>query len=68
MPGLWRRKGEIKKIDMQLREQLAEILEGLDFPVDTAHKVAKWNPFDQNAVATWFDPEYMFGWGGGGQI
>ncbi|MDE0041161.1 MAG: Eco57I restriction-modification methylase domain-containing protein, partial [Candidatus Poribacteria bacterium] len=26
-----------------------------------ADKVAKWNPYDQNASANWFDSEWMFG-------
>lgn len=28
---------------------------------ETAQLLAKWNPYDQNASADWFDSEYMFG-------
>ena len=30
-------------------------------PADDANKVAAWDPYDQNASADWFDPEWMFG-------
>ena len=32
-----------------------------DASLETARKVAHWKPYDQNAKADWFDPEYMFG-------
>ena len=47
--------------DQRLRKALAAELEGLGLPGGTADLVARWNPYDQNAVARWFDPEYMFG-------
>jgi hypothetical protein len=31
------------------------------FPGKTTEKLAKWNPYDQNASADFFDPEWMFG-------
>ena len=40
---------------------LADELKRADFGDDEADKIAAWNPFDQNAVAGWFDPEWMFG-------
>ena len=30
-------------------------------PPDDAEKIALWDPYDQNASADWFDPEWMFG-------
>ena len=40
---------------------LADELKRADFGDDEADKIAAWNPFDQNAVAAWFDPKWMFG-------
>ena len=47
------REDEIKKY--RLREKR------FDASFETAQKVAHWKPYDQNAKADWFDPEYMFG-------
>ena len=30
-------------------------------PADDAQKIARWDPYDQNATADWFDSEWMFG-------
>ena len=54
-----------RKKDEELRAELAVELKGSDFSPDTAEKIAHWNPYDQNAVADWFDAEYMFGERGG---
>ena len=56
-----RQKLACKKKDKELRGELATELENLGFPADTAHKIAQWDPYDQNASADWFDAEYMFG-------
>ena len=56
-----RRRGEIA----HLRDELAELLQterGL--PEETARKVTAWDQFDQNAAASFFDPEWMFGLAG----
>ena len=53
----------------ELREQLREVeqkeYEGrkkkFDFSFEDARKIAGWKPYDQNARADWFDPEWMFG-------
>ena len=29
-------------------------------PTEDAGKIAYWDPYDQNAKANWFDPEWMF--------
>ncbi|MGI9298200.1 MAG: Eco57I restriction-modification methylase domain-containing protein [Gammaproteobacteria bacterium] len=48
--------------DAQLREKLARgLAKSGDFGDEDAQKIARWNPYDQNAVAHWFDAEYMFG-------
>ena len=32
-----------------------------DFSFEDARKIAHWDPYDQNASADFFDPEWMFG-------
>ena len=56
-----RKKLEYKREDERLREELAKALESLGFPADDAKKIARWDPYTQNACAAWFDAEYMFG-------
>ena len=56
-----RRKLEYREQDTGLREQLAAALRETGFAGGEAGKVAQWDPYDQNASAAWFDPEYMFG-------
>ena len=56
-----RRKLEYRKQDTELREQLAAALRETGFAAGDADNVAQWDPYDQNASAAWFDPEYMFG-------
>ncbi len=56
-----RQKLACKHRDRELREELATELENLGFPTDAAHNIAKWDPYDQNVSAKWFDAEYMFG-------
>ena len=51
--------------DKRLRKALAGELLSVDLPAADAHKIAQWDPYDQNATADWFDPEYMFGVKGG---
>lgn len=54
-------KLECQETDRKLRAQLAAALEDTGFPPDAADALAKWNPYDQNATADWFDPYHMFG-------
>ena len=57
------RKRALRKRDEELRAKLATLLEAnheFAAPQD-AIQLAKWNPYDQNAVAEFFDPEWMFG-------
>ena len=56
-----RRKREYQRKDRQLRAALAAELKSMGTPADDAAKIAQWDPYDQNATADWFDPEWMFG-------
>jgi tRNA1(Val) A37 N6-methylase TrmN6 len=47
--------------DKQLRREIADLLIDDGWDNDAAHKIAKWDPFNQNSKADWFDPEWMFG-------
>ena len=50
-----------KREDKKLRRALATELRHVGMPPDDAEKIAHWDPYDQNASADWFDPEWMFG-------
>ena len=54
-------KRACKQKDTELRTELATELESIGMPADDAEKIAQWDPYDQNATADWFDPEWMFG-------
>ena len=55
------RKREYQRKDEQLRAELALELKSMGTPADDAERIAQWDPYDQNATADWFDPEWMFG-------
>ena len=55
------RKLACKRTDSNLRTELATELKSIGLPADDAEKLARWDPYDQNATANWFDPEWMFG-------
>ena len=59
--GARKTKRRLRGEDAELRRELARALEGTDFGSDDARAVAHWAPYDQNAHADWFDPEWMFG-------
>ncbi len=50
-----------KQKDTELRTELAAELKSIGMPADDAEKIAKWDPYDQNATVNWFDSEWMFG-------
>ena len=54
-------KWELKKKDRRIRDRLEQALVDNHWNQDTAGRIAGWNPYDQNACAEWFDPEWMFG-------
>jgi adenine-specific DNA-methyltransferase len=56
------RKEKCRQQDKKLREQLAELLMlNHEFQPKEAKMLAAWDPYDQNASAPFFDPEWMFG-------
>lgn len=60
------RKAKCREQDKQLREELAELLVGEhELQPKTAKMLAAWDPYDQNASAPFFDPEWMYGLSGG---
>ena len=60
-----REKLKCRREDAVLRTQLAVALRESDFPAADAAKISGWDPYDLNASADWFDPDYMFGIAGG---
>ena len=55
------RKLYCKNRDEKLRAELATELKSLGMFTDDAEKIAKWDLYDQNTTADWFDSELMFG-------
>ena len=56
-----RTKEKYRKHDRKIRRELSELLKRDGFPSETTEKIAHWDPYDQNATAEFFDPEWMFG-------
>ena len=55
-------KRRLREKDQELREKLAKLLaDDNNFAPEDAKQLAAWNPYDQNAVSKFFDPEWMFG-------
>ena len=55
-------KEKHRKQDKKLRGEILEMMmEEHKLPSETAEKMAQWDPYDQNAAADFFDPEWMFG-------
>ena len=55
-------KHRLREKDLALRKKLIELLsDENNFASDDAKQLAEWNPYDQNAVSPFFDPEWMFG-------
>ena len=55
-------KHRLREKDHALREKLAKLLSNdNNFGPEDAKQLAAWNPYDQNAVSPFFDPEWMFG-------
>lgn len=53
-------KKKYRQRDEELRNEIAEILKKGNLPVESAEKLASWDPYDQNGVSSFFDPEWMF--------
>ncbi|HEX8196258.1 MAG TPA: TaqI-like C-terminal specificity domain-containing protein [Pyrinomonadaceae bacterium] len=56
-----RTKEKYREKDKEIRLEIAELLKQGGIRADIADQITKWNPYDQNALADWFDAEYMFG-------
>ena len=56
-----KQKRDCKDRDEELRAELATELKSLGVSPDDADNMAHYKPYDQNAKANWFDPEWMFG-------
>ena len=55
-------KRRLREKDQELRKKLAKLLaDDNNFAPEDAIQLAAWNPYDQNAVSKFFDPEWMFG-------
>jgi hypothetical protein len=57
---LWA-KAKCREQDKKLRAEIAELLKRDGWGDTTAKQLAAWDPYDQNASAPFFDPEWMFG-------
>ena len=53
-------KLKYRQRDEELRNAIASELEKSGWKSDNAQKLAKWDPYDQNASSPFFDPEWMF--------
>jgi hypothetical protein len=54
-------KRKYREQDARLRAELAQLLQQAGWRDEIARKLAAWDPYDQNASADFFDPEWMFG-------
>jgi adenine-specific DNA-methyltransferase len=54
-------KEKYRREDEKLRVEISDLLTKDGFPQDTTEKLAKWNPYNQNASADFFNAEQMFG-------
>ncbi|MBI4378381.1 MAG: hypothetical protein HY578_04705, partial [Nitrospinae bacterium] len=54
-------KEKYRKTDDKLRAEISDLLQKDGFPRETTEKLARWNPYDQNSSADFFDLEWMFG-------
>ena len=55
-------KRKYRDLDAKIRTEISKLLEersGLSH--DDANRIANWDPYNQNASADFFDPEWMFG-------
>lgn len=56
-----REKRNYQDKDKILRLEISELLVSDGFPGETAREIAAFDPYDQNASCSFFDPEWMFG-------
>lgn len=56
-----RTKEKYRELDKELREAIAKELTKNGWDSEAAANLARWDPYNQNASASYFDPEWMFG-------
>jgi len=56
-----RDKLALQKRDVEIRKEIAGVLAGGGMSGEAAHRLAAWDPYDQNTSAPFFDPEWMYG-------
>ena len=56
-----RTKEKYRSLDKHIRADISQLLKSDGFPSETTEKIANWDPYDQNAIADFFDAEWMFG-------
>jgi type I restriction-modification system DNA methylase subunit len=61
-------KDKYRRRDEELRNAIGDLLKGTGLEVALADSLARWNPYNQNTSADFFDPEWMFGIGDGFDI
>jgi len=54
-------KVKYRDLDERLRIEISALLRKDGFPRETTDKLARWDPYNQNASADFFDQEWMFG-------
>ncbi|MBI4660670.1 MAG: Eco57I restriction-modification methylase domain-containing protein [Verrucomicrobia bacterium] len=54
-------KAKCREQDSALRNQMSRLLEAAGLSASQSRQLAGWDPYDQNASAGFFDPEWMFG-------
>jgi hypothetical protein len=58
-------KTKCRDQDQELREKMSGLLQAAGLSAAQSRQLSTWNPYDQNASAGFFDPEWMFGVGDG---
>lgn len=53
-------KREFREMDDKLRGEISALLKDDGFPQEVTRKLTSWDPYNQNASAEFFDPEWMF--------
>jgi hypothetical protein len=54
-------KAQYREQDKKLRDEISELLKKDGWGGESARLLAGWDPYNQNAHADFFDPEWMFG-------
>jgi len=54
-------KRKYREEEERLRREMSEVLMSDGWDTAVARKLARWDPYNQNATADFFDPEWMFG-------